>query len=555
MECISVNKKGLSPLISTVLILSFTLVLIVLVFVFTGEISEEQIRSSEDIKERYDVATTVSFKIDSVNLKSGRVEVMLENTGNLGIFGFMIRTYSNSDIEVSENDTFLEVFNKKIITVPILFNKIDKIEVIPKVIVGGELRYLYENRMKFLFEQPGMGGCIPSNEICDNLDNDCDGSVDEIDCKNPFILVNWAKYIDVLDEASWNQYLIVLEELRNIGFTHAGIRMWNSQSDISSKINELRSLNFKLGLQSSSGHIILTSNLDPDSHASNGQNIKYFDSLGFDPYNCAAGCGSINNPNCTNDPHRTAHDPAYDGLLWQQELSIVENIINKANLLNGDLMLFDTEVWGESSTVAESCYPGALNNSVLRYSGNLDERYQQYYNYWKARGLDLRNKVKIKDQGIFVLFFNENMPGKRGWMPYGVGDARSPRFYFAPNLTKFQISLNEDDFSNTYPWISFSTTNYAWTNPPGDPGGSGSVSSLKWDPKITQKIGYMLRSEGVAGIIIYPGPGDHGLSTEYYSAHAHALVNGLVKGIDPGTLSEVCSDGMDNDGDGEWDEC
>ena len=66
--------------------------------------------------------------------------------------------------------------------------------------------------------------------------------------------------------------------------------------------------------------------------------------------------------------------------------------------------------------------------------------------------------------------------------------------------------------------------------------------------------GFLLREEGAAGVFIYPGPGSHGIPFDYYLAHAQALVAGFVNGVDPGTLTEICDDGWDNDGDGYTDE-
>ncbi|MDD5147911.1 MAG: hypothetical protein PHH08_00430 [Candidatus ainarchaeum sp.] len=72
----------------------------------------------------------------------------------------------------------------------------------------------------------------------------------------------------------------------------------------------------------------------------------------------------------------------------------------------------------------------------------------------------------------------------------------------------------------------------------------------------------MLRQEGVAGIIEFPGPQEifskegiaNGYTKEVYLAHAKALMDGFEKGINPGHLTEICGDSMDNDGDMQIDE-
>lgn len=376
-------------------------------------------------------------------------------------------------------------------------------------------------------------------------------------CGKPLVLTHWANYLDVSEE-QWQEYLETLQTLREIGFTHAGIAMGYNGIDLSARVRELREGGFKLALHNSAGHIVLNNpaKLDPDNHASNGQNLKYFDTPGFNPFACVSACGSAGSgANCSLKPNRVAHDPGYSGAIWQEELTILQSKLDKSELAPGDVMLFDTELWGGSPDVVDYCYPQTLEQSVGRYSGTLAERHAQYYRNWRERAGDLVARVKSRSKDIFTLFYNENIPEYSGqtWIPAGSGDAHSPRFYFAPNLTLAAQSLAGGDHTGVYLWISFSTTSSTWANPPGSENSVGWITTA-WDPKITQKLGLMLKQAGVAGVIIYPGPGHHGLTKEYFFQHARALLLGFSGGIDPGALSEICQDGWDNDGDGEFDE-
>lgn len=371
----------------------------------------------------------------------------------------------------------------------------------------------------------------------------------EIVLKNPLppeqlprVITFWGEYIDVVSDSNWPDILSIYNNLSQIGFTHAGIKIWSNNSNVSTRIADLRNNNLKFAFidvfdsDSRSRRILLNDVLlDPLNHSSNNQNLKYFDTVGFDPYVC------VNSPNwnCTIRPRNNAHDPAYTGVVWQTELSFLNNLLDQSTITFGDVALFDIEIWVKPSGV-EYYYPNAITNSYLIYSGNQSERFSQYESNWKARGKNIANLAKIKSSNILTLFYGENLPeiqesgNGEMWMLPGTGDAPSPDFYWSPNLTKVEYLLNTFDYSNSYPWISFAYSRYNYNI---------------WDPKITQKLGFLLKQEGVKGIIVYPGPGDHndslGLTKEeainYYYNHSKALMLGFVRGIDPDNPPPSCT--------------
>jgi uncharacterized repeat protein (TIGR02543 family) len=64
-----------------------------------------------------------------------------------------------------------------------------------------------------------------------------------------------------------------------------------------------------------------------------------------------------------------------------------------------------------------------------------------------------------------------------------------------------------------------------------------------------------MRQEGISGMFEYPGPfGRNNYSQSDYLAQAEAFVKGFVNGEDSGTLTEICGDNMDNNGNGQIDE-
>ena len=221
-----------------------------------------------------------------------------------------------------------------------------------------------------------------------------------------------------------------------------------------------------------------------------------------------------------------------------------------ANIKSNDLVILNQEVWGGNlgwgkwgyfyqNNPAGGAYPNLLNNSVARYRGDQSERDTQFIEYWQARGRDLKNVVKQYSPNSLVLFFGENVPDPNGlcptvsdrvicpldqitYMPIGTGDARSPVMYYLPNLQKFEADFARGNFNGTYPWVSFSTSE-----------DNGFSTPLTWDSKITQKLGWRLKTQDASGVIVYPGPYEHNVSVDYYLLHAKALADGFLRGLDP----------------------
>ncbi|MEK7552939.1 MAG: hypothetical protein AAB505_02420, partial [Patescibacteria group bacterium] len=207
----------------------------------------------------------------------------------------------------------------------------------------------------------------------------------------------------------------------------------------------------------------------------------------------------------------------------------MSTLLDHATIASGDAVLFDIEIWGKPGAL-EYYYPLVIQNSATRYSGSKDERYEQYEANWLARGRDVLNRVKSRSQNILTLFYGENVPDRENvdreqyeqlHMLPGTGDHPSPDFYWSPDLNKVRFLLGQADYSGSYPWVSFSYSRSGATN---------------WDPEISQRLGLLLREEGVAGAIVYPGPGDHEVPVDYFMAHARAFADGFLRGLDPDVI-------------------
>lgn len=393
-------------------------------------------------------------------------------------------------------------------------------------------------------------------------DNLCEPPEDKTSCPtdcSPFIISYWGYALDIseLTDSVWsNQLLPLMNSLRDIGFTHAGVKIYSTNpsqetlTKVQARINDLRTANHNISLHQSPAHRFLEENLDPETHSSNGQNLKFFDSTGFTSFPQSNYC------------YRRGIDPAYTGTLWQQELNLITSNVQWANLGAQDIMVLDTELWGKWVNWIYACYPNVLANSVARYTGTVQEREAQYVQHWQNRGLDIKSIIKAHSPTSLVYFYGEAVAQDydNTWMPVGTGDAPSPSYYFGSSIPTYQNVLSAYDHSGAYPWISFSGGYEQYMNPPISIEGYWNLALR--DPLVTQKMGFLLNQEGARGAIEYPGvrvrTNEYRSYEETYSKyfldHAQALVLGLRDGIDPGDLIEKCDDGWDNDGDGYWDE-
>ncbi len=92
------NKKGVSPLIATVLLIGFTIALAVLIWTFWGNIIKQQAeKTGAQTLGEFDCASKVSFRVKDVCYETNKLVFDLENTGSTTIDSFSMSITGSSD--------------------------------------------------------------------------------------------------------------------------------------------------------------------------------------------------------------------------------------------------------------------------------------------------------------------------------------------------------------------------------------------------------------------------------------------------------------------------
>lgn len=155
-------KRGISPLISIVIIIGLVMVLAAIVFYFIGVFLEDNIsRVSISTETKLKAISDLKIRINSANLVdiSGNgkddLRIIVENFGNVDIIGLKIRIMGTEDIVVIDKEVLIKPFEIKVIQIPnaefASVGQIINIEIIPQasLTIGGfELspEYYFESR-------------------------------------------------------------------------------------------------------------------------------------------------------------------------------------------------------------------------------------------------------------------------------------------------------------------------------------------------------------------------------------------------------------------------
>jgi flagellin-like protein len=128
-------KRGISPLIATVLLIGFTVALLVVVMLWgRGYIEEVKQKEGTISEQKLNCATDIGIDITSINVAGSNLEIAIENKKEK-IDAFTFRCVENENIKVVNLDQGLDAYstNKFLI---LCSSTTKQVDIIPRLIVG-----------------------------------------------------------------------------------------------------------------------------------------------------------------------------------------------------------------------------------------------------------------------------------------------------------------------------------------------------------------------------------------------------------------------------------
>ena len=146
------RKRGISPLIATVLLIGFTIALAVIIFFWINSFTEERIGKTKEIVEaELSCVTGIDIGIYEACVDSSGVHLTLENRKNNDIDGFIVRFESDqsTEAEVLEVDKKLGGLELAIMTLePERIIIPDTVFIVPKLSLGGKVALCQEKAIE-----------------------------------------------------------------------------------------------------------------------------------------------------------------------------------------------------------------------------------------------------------------------------------------------------------------------------------------------------------------------------------------------------------------------
>lgn len=138
----ALNKRGISPIIATVLLICMTVLIGVLILAWAGVFSKGIIASAEESKDKLMVCNAeVSLNIKNACIDGTNVKMLLENAGSREIIGIITRVIGISGGYQEETETGIpeaSIGDTSIAYNPAQIGSFKQIEVLPKVDIKGK---------------------------------------------------------------------------------------------------------------------------------------------------------------------------------------------------------------------------------------------------------------------------------------------------------------------------------------------------------------------------------------------------------------------------------
>ncbi|HLC37759.1 MAG TPA: archaellin/type IV pilin N-terminal domain-containing protein [Candidatus Nanoarchaeia archaeon] len=151
------EKRGISPLIATVLLIGFTIALAAIIFSWISSFTEERAsKTAEIVKSEVGCATSIEVGVEKACVDSTGVHFTLENRKNNDISGFVVRLESTTDpnvdvIEVDQRLGALEVTNVDV--VPLSLSIPESALIVPKLSINGKVALCQEKAIEVFITQ------------------------------------------------------------------------------------------------------------------------------------------------------------------------------------------------------------------------------------------------------------------------------------------------------------------------------------------------------------------------------------------------------------------
>ena len=279
---------------------------------------------------------------------------------------------------------------------------------------------------------------------------------------------------------------------------------------------------------------------DGANHASNGLDLRYFDTTGW-KFNAAA-------PGCYNHLRDEALDPSYVGTVWTDYVTKQAALLDAFGFANGDFYCNDMEVWNQPARWAKTSpswcgfgSPVAMVAKSVRCgksptSNPTDDETIAFANYnyhWQQRGLDLVDAVKTQAPLSHALLYLEQSQeqfdlNKSAYWPPGTGDFVYPTFYYLDDTDALDALVNDgvSDWTRAMATISFTYSSGGWKSFSSD---------------LSYEAGKIFKAAGFIGFYEYPGwceagydqsfgylfPGGYESFITHYKAHLAAFLAGF----------------------------
>ena len=144
-----ISKKGISPLIATVLLIGFTVALAAVVITWgSGFVSRVTTGTEEKSTKTITCISDVGFEIKRVICnEEGNSIISLENKGSVKINKFKLRFFADTKLKsTSDLDVSIEKYDiKEIQFQPVMPSGTNKVEVLASVIIDGVVVTCTEN--------------------------------------------------------------------------------------------------------------------------------------------------------------------------------------------------------------------------------------------------------------------------------------------------------------------------------------------------------------------------------------------------------------------------